>query len=406
MARLALSPDLNRPLTNVPLRLYVQDSAHGQIALEGEATRRTTAGGIVRWTLRYRNLTWANMAEARFRIACGIPDASGFAFEQTYVDLDIGQNVLTMLREFKDAQGRLRLTNPMFNTAQSAWWRVAQNLKFPFVLRGPVYNAAVLSACLETGDDYSQYPYVCMQLRDRIADWLASRRNGSDQQSVEASTPMNGIEFNTYQFWPIHVWTGIHLSGSGPSDDPRFLDPWWTQEWLMDKYASPNGLLNWKWEFTYLTGLATYSALLVVAVAYAIGVIAEGVAATSAWAAAKSAAAQAKGGLVWAYRGLKAYLTGNWPRATTWATKLSSLAARLTSGGSGILQKTWLKLSGAVSGVTGIYYMSGVDNERLSDTRNYVEYPRIELRVLNWREAQATCPFVYPFKAQQREETS
>ena len=52
---------------------------------------------------------------------------------------------------------------------------------------------------------------------------------------------MNGIEGCQYILEGIHDWFGFHLSGSGPGDDPLFIDPWWTQDWNLAEMKTNYG---------------------------------------------------------------------------------------------------------------------------------------------------------------------
>jgi hypothetical protein len=225
-------------------------------------------------------------------------------------------------------------------------------------------------------------------LRNRIINWIAHRRDDTDDSAIETSMTMNGIEYNTYQIWPIHVFAGIHLSGSGPDDDPRFIDPWWTQEWRFDKYAIPEGLLTWRWELLYLAAVPAY----LIALAYLVVRVGMYLAQVGV---IKATAATAKEWGLWAANGIKTYFTQGWPRASAWL-------AKLTSSGGSIVSRV-LKIPGSITGLTAIYYKTGADDESVPNGV-YAHYPSINKRVGNWRAAQTTCPAVAPFYAQREEE--
>jgi hypothetical protein len=99
--------------------------------------------------------------------------------------------------------------------------------------------------------------YNCSKMRDRIHEWLSVRRFGDpDPERLEGTdlmASMNGIEISQYKIPTLlvvmtHHFAGIHLSGSSDMDDPRFLDPWWRQDWSLPEYLTPEGLYTKGWE--------------------------------------------------------------------------------------------------------------------------------------------------------------
>ena len=130
----------------------------------------------------------------------------------------------------------------------------------------PAWNASLR---FDTED-----PYVCQQMRGRIFNWLSNRRNGATGESTKEQqldpdlmSRMNGIEIGQYKMWPIHVFAGFHLSGTKPDADPKFIDPWWRQEW--------GEILTWpeqRARLTYTVGLSTLLILAVAKILVATGI--------------------------------------------------------------------------------------------------------------------------------------
>ena len=84
-----------------------------------------------------------------------------------------------------------------------------------------------------TSGGKSCHDYVCHELRDRIAEWLITRRHyrRGSLHSMDTVKRMNGIEFDHFTIgWP-HKYEALFLSGMDPEADPHGLDPWWKQNW-------------------------------------------------------------------------------------------------------------------------------------------------------------------------------
>jgi len=227
-----VAPQRADVLSGVPLRLGVVDLGGGAglgLALMDAATQHTAKDGTAQWRLKYKrgSITWGNVRDARFRIRCGVEDAQRKVREATTFTIDVPRNVEQTLTALNAAAQGLDLTNPYFQGR--GWLDWVGDWAFPDALRGPLWNISRL--ILFDSDN----KYVCNGMRDRIFSWLEDRRNGRRGRSrtidPDMMATMNGIEIAQYMVSPLHVFAGIHFSGSAPDDDPRFFDPWWRQEW-------------------------------------------------------------------------------------------------------------------------------------------------------------------------------
>lgn len=259
-ALVCLSPDAGTPLADVPLEVRVEAQGGVTLDLEEGKLRSTGSDGTAQWTLRYGGLSWASLAGARLRVVCGILNHENQAGAGTSCEIDVGANVNGLLRDLYAARGSLQLANPKF-AGGGGILSTMGDWAWPDFLTGPLWNVKSLA----TGD----WPntYVCLSMRDRIFEWMEGRRVGTNDTDPDEMARMNGIELSRYAMAPVHVWSGIHLAGSGSDDDPRMLDPWWRQEWESAEYLSPDGLMTWNGELSRAGGMVASSALLVVALA-------------------------------------------------------------------------------------------------------------------------------------------
>ncbi len=269
----------SHPLTNYALRVWTTVEGSGTLDVSFP-DQITGEDGTCTWYLTYGGLSWDRLAGTTFHVHCGILE-NGEVREWTSVEIDVYRNVSKLLKAILDARDRLQLTNPRFQGASPIL-----DWPFPDIFRGPLYNFCVSIAQLkEWADSFVVTPemvddrYVCRRMRDRIYSEMAVRRFGRRQAdrdegiandsgspaSIDAVSDMNGIEISQYAIWPVHVWAGIHLSGSGPDDDPRFIDPWWRQEWSSDK-THPAALLTWRWEIANQAAVVAAVSLLTILV--------------------------------------------------------------------------------------------------------------------------------------------
>ncbi len=142
---------------------------------------------------------------------------------------DVNANVLNMLSDLlSDSDIQAKLNNPYFKDSS-----------LPYCLRGPMWN---IYQKLNTNR-----PYVCHQMRSDIIDYLQKRRNyrsgGSLDERIASMRGMNGIEYEKYYVWSVHVWAGFFLSGSS-SGDYKALDPWWEQRWDDPSFKKPENLMT------------------------------------------------------------------------------------------------------------------------------------------------------------------
>ena len=275
-----VAPDSSQLLAGVPLALWVKTV--NDFGMPGYGVRlepatsdkerrtfddlKTDQLGTVKWKLAYRNLNWETLDFAQFEVRCGIlPSADAFADDWrsdgkdskprpvtcTSFNIDVRQNVHAMLVDLNAAAPNLEpgFDNPFFKSGK--WDMEADSLILKDWVRGPAWN---ISLKLDTSD-----PFVCYQMRERIFKWLSERRKGFAGQVRGSSNPtlkvdkidpdlmarMNGIEIGTYEIVPIHVFAGFHLSGTKPDEEPKFIDPWWRQQW--------SDVLTWKEEVARLT---------------------------------------------------------------------------------------------------------------------------------------------------------
>jgi hypothetical protein len=264
-------PHAGRPLPGLPLELAVEGGGAASLTVESASRATTDARGLSRWTLRYSGLSWSSLPGASWRVKCGSPDGEGEVAEATEVRFDVAANVAALLADIQDerASARLDLENPELSLAGRDRLGAALDYAVPDFLSGPAINFAVMiGENLGSADAAAiaqvRDRYVCGALSHRIFEWMAHRRFGAEwSDDAGERARMNGIEIDQYAMYflgPVtHHFAGITLSGTGPDEAPRFVDPWWRQAWEDPAYRSAEGLLTPAGETT--RGIAAISAV-------------------------------------------------------------------------------------------------------------------------------------------------
>ncbi len=214
--------------------------------------------GTARWILTYSWLTWSNLPQAQFQVTCMGPSDTFGNCVTASDSFDVNANVLNMLSDLlSDADIQAKLNNPYFNDSS-----------LPYCLRGPMWN---IYQKLDTNR-----PYVCHQMRSDIIDFLQKRRNYRGEGDLDARLAsmrgMNGIEYEKYYVWSVHVWAGFFLSGNS-SGDYKALDPWWEQRWDDPSFNKPENLMTTYGEAWYLSKMTAAVGVIVTAAVAALAAI-------------------------------------------------------------------------------------------------------------------------------------
>lgn len=258
-----------RPLKGIPLRLWTECDGGMSLTVapykgQGGQDKSSDNDGICHWGLAYAGLTWRNLEIARATVNCGVGSGSD-PNEWTYFDIVPGENIRSVLQFVVDNTSRLQLVNPYFEPGGGYPWPPIA----PEIFRGPAYNCLkMLQTVAEFVESFVipagavDETYVCARLRDRIYEALSDRRFGSKEpRCIEDMEKMNGVEISQYRIRFVHVWAGIHLSGSKPDDDPRFIDPWWRQKWPAAN-TKPDELMTWSGELENFAASAAAATIL------------------------------------------------------------------------------------------------------------------------------------------------
>ncbi len=247
-----MAPNSSAALIGLPLTLAVENVGIGGLALSDPEQQMTNATGLSSWVLQYSGLTWENYNMAGFTVKCGIPDGQNPPLVATEVIFNISNNVSSLVRDIFTYQDNpaLNLNNPLCSLEGISNWRKAADYVIPDVLSGPSINIAslVLTAKINV-EPQELTPYICGNYSTRIYEWMLTRRFGRII-SVDPDTLlcMNGIDLNEYSMWSLgpitHHFAGFHLSGADPMEDPRFIDPWWRQDWKKKEYLTLDGMMT------------------------------------------------------------------------------------------------------------------------------------------------------------------
>jgi len=231
------------------LRLDVIAKGAAQLSVEGAQDQLADAEGYAAWVLRYANVTWSTIqaAQVSFKVRCGVVGQDEAVSEATYVEFDVQHNGARLFAALDGAAASLELTNPEWQYNSS--FRTLPGLLWPDYLCGPLNNLLSFTA---SGTFPTMAHYTCGMLRDRIWDWMIARRYAED---LETRRLMNGFDFCKWEMAPIHVYFGLHPAGQ--PDDPRFVDPWWDQQY------APGRVLSQGDERMKMAGTLAASALLI-----------------------------------------------------------------------------------------------------------------------------------------------
>ena len=122
-------------------------------------------------------------------------------------------------------------------------------------------------------------PYVCHQMRSDIINYLQKRRNyrseGDITDRLASMRGMNGIEYEKYYVYSVHVWAGFFLSGNN-SIHYKALDPWWEQRWNDPAFNKPENLMTTAgevWNLSKMTAAAGIVGTLAVSALAATGTL-------------------------------------------------------------------------------------------------------------------------------------
>lgn len=263
-----MAPDASKPLKGFPLMIKVDAVGSATLALESADRASTGDDGLASWALRYGGLTWDNYFSAGFNVRCGVPVGDAPPVRGVNVAIDIHDNVNKLIQTIYDSAATLKLNNDLFQSN-------CLDYAYPDDMSGPYTN---MRSWISTEWD----DYICGNYSARIFNWMAKRRFGDkSNEDPDQYVCMNGIEANEYAIWDLgpitHHFAGFHLSGSGPLDSPRFIDPWWCQNWRDPKLRTLDGLYTKNTERYLMVKSILFKAaiaLLLVKVAVAAGAVA------------------------------------------------------------------------------------------------------------------------------------
>jgi hypothetical protein len=252
------------PSKGVGLRdfaLTMDIQSKGSRLTTDQAVQKTDGEGLARWTLSYQGMNWNNYRSSYFTVRCGVPKPKG-GFKGTQVQIDIGKNVDTFVADVYQQRNSpaLNLDNPDFKTG-SGFMATVADFAWPDFLCGPINNVVdMVTSNYDT--------YTCSNLAYRIIKWWGALRNGKNNYDENKITSMNGIDMAQYLTGLIpgapHTFAGIFLANADktPTDDPRFIDPWWIQNWSARFRRRVNGLYTKANQYTMQAGLYAAVALL------------------------------------------------------------------------------------------------------------------------------------------------
>jgi hypothetical protein len=249
-------------LSDVSLELKVEaDGASGSLALITSPEAKTDTRGTAQWVLSYSGLTWDNVSGANYALKCAVHGKEGMSADATSMRICVGQNVATLLQAGNaEAATAFKLPNPWY-LSNGGWRDAIADWAFPDFLRGPLWNVSELVAGFPEMVGLGHL-YHCGDFQSSVYNWMRAKRFGTDDP--ERIARMNGVEIAQYTMGYTHFFSGIYLSGSQPDDDPRFLDPWWLQQW--------GEALTWSDQKLRSAGAAASAMLLIIGVAKMIAV--------------------------------------------------------------------------------------------------------------------------------------
>ena len=227
--------------------------------------------GTARWILTYSGLKWNNLSSAQFQVTCNGPRDSVGNYLTASDSFDVHANVMNMLSDLlTDSSIQSKMNNPYY---------VKENYAIPEFLNGPIWNC---SKWFSTNE-----PYVCHQMRSDIIEYLQKRRHFNSDRDLKSQLAsmrgMNGIEYENYYIYSVHVWAGFFLSGD-ISSNYRALDPWWEQRWVDPSFKNPENLMTINdeaWNLTKTAASVGIVATAAVSALAAVGVVVSLVAMTT-----------------------------------------------------------------------------------------------------------------------------
>ena len=259
-----LEKDPAKRLTDMILEVNVESLGAAQLLTpngDQQASVITGTDGTEQVNLWYKGLDWSSYRDALFMVKTRITSQDGGQPSEEVSDtLNIRENLSTLLADLLDRADKLKLNNPYYIDGEYGYQDLIELVSLmPSCVRGPIWNFGVIVTGAEgqrsSAKNTMKYmtDYTCNEFRDRIAEWLITRRHyrRGSLHSMENVKRMNGIEFDHFTVGGVHQYEALFLSGMQAEEDPRGLDPWWHQSWKNTAYLDPEGLITNNWERTY-----------------------------------------------------------------------------------------------------------------------------------------------------------
>jgi hypothetical protein len=264
-----LGSDPNRRLADTILNVKVKSFGSGQLLTpdgDQQASVITGPDGTEQVNLWYKGLDWSNYKQGLFTVSAVLTNRAGDRESHPVEEaVNIGQNVSSLLEELYLKSDMLKLNNPYYMNETLGLSDLISLTSYRPMVRGPVWNACLTFSDLVASQDKTtsfrfSRDYVCSEIRDRISEWLITRRHyrPGGLHKLETVQKMNGIEFDHFTIGGVHNYEALFLSGMHPEEDPRGLDPWWKQNWLDQAYLDPDGLITKNWQRLYSTETAAW----------------------------------------------------------------------------------------------------------------------------------------------------
>lgn len=240
-----------------------------RLELYGPDLVQTDRMGCAQWELFYRGLTWQNLDKAVFEISGSIEDYKGNSVAADFFTIHVRENIASLLKDLFQERTGLSLTNPFFR--QPEFYQQLRLFSWRPYLRGPLLTlladriqASGAAQSPETASpSLDTAGFASPQIRDRVAAWLFKRRHYQPENpsQIEKLKEMNGIDFEVFHIPGVHSWIAIFPSGMQSVENPRCLDPWWSQEWEDPRYQVLEALPDMKAEQAYSLAATTWMTL-------------------------------------------------------------------------------------------------------------------------------------------------
>lgn len=265
-----LGGDPNRRLADTILNVKVESKGEGKLLTpDGDEKSSVITGqdGSEQVILWYKGMDWSNFKQATFSVSATLNNRTGDQeSEPVKQTINIGENVNGLLSDLLASAQALKLNNPYYEDPSLGLTDLISLTTYRSDMRGPAWNASVSIDSLIVKDggkphfDQFARQYVCSEFRDRIAEWLITRRHyrSGSLHTIEHAIRMNGIEFDHFTIGGVHQYEALFLSGMEPTADPRGLDPWWNQHWHDTAYRDADGLMSNNWERAYCVEAAAW----------------------------------------------------------------------------------------------------------------------------------------------------